>query len=425
MGVQAALRAFWIRRHYPEARILVALNQHYWRYDLKEQMISAMAFNQMRSHSIALSVMHPGSQVLLYNLLHCSCAKPDSFSAPAQQEYVRGLNYEIYRARVPASAHGVALGRFQLDLRAHDMLFVGFSDPCRNVDEHLPKASQHLGVPPATLLDSEDTVWLLASSWTEVDAFSHQYQASSESLKLLDSPTRPFPEVCHAPVRNPRPAQSGLQSTHLQLELASKILGNVTQKLGQDQVLQRQSSEVLAQVDRLRHSIAPPVRQRETFDVAICAFEFEAWIFELVRALQSWHGLESMSVAIFLDKTPCEEVMSEIMTRIPWVAVRTGMLHCTRTLRESRLAKSKRIVMTRPKDTHLRDSLMLVATRIANLVFEEGQQERGLLVEVPRGNTNMVTYLAHAPFCDHSGDCLLYTSPSPRDRTRSRMPSSA
>ena len=26
---------------------------------------------------------------------------------------------------------------------------------------------------------------------------------------------------------------------------------------------------------------------------------------------------------------------------------------------------------------------------------------------------------------DHSDDCLLYTSPSPRDRTRSRMPSSA
>ena len=26
---------------------------------------------------------------------------------------------------------------------------------------------------------------------------------------------------------------------------------------------------------------------------------------------------------------------------------------------------------------------------------------------------------------DRDGDCLLYTSPSPRDRTRSRMPSSA
>ena len=32
--------------------------------------------------------------------------------------------------------------------------------------------------------------------------------------------------------------------------------------------------------------------------------------------------------------------------------------------------------------------------------------------------------LGHTPF-GHAGDCLLYTSPSPRDRTRSRMPSSA
>ena len=28
-------------------------------------------------------------------------------------------------------------------------------------------------------------------------------------------------------------------------------------------------------------------------------------------------------------------------------------------------------------------------------------------------------------FCDECKSCLLYTSPSPRDRTRSRMPSSA
>mgnify|MGYP003314949556 CR=1 FL=1 len=28
-------------------------------------------------------------------------------------------------------------------------------------------------------------------------------------------------------------------------------------------------------------------------------------------------------------------------------------------------------------------------------------------------------------FCKEYEDCLLYTSPSPRDRTRSRMPSSA
>ena len=31
----------------------------------------------------------------------------------------------------------------------------------------------------------------------------------------------------------------------------------------------------------------------------------------------------------------------------------------------------------------------------------------------------------HAPYGARSQPCLLYTSPSPRDRTRSRMPSSA
>ena len=43
---------------------------------------------------------------------------------------------------------------------------------------------------------------------------------------------------------------------------------------------------------------------------------------------------------------------------------------------------------------------------------------------------NVGSIVAIAPvegdgFVDHIGDCLLYTSPSPRDRTRSRMPSSA
>ena len=35
------------------------------------------------------------------------------------------------------------------------------------------------------------------------------------------------------------------------------------------------------------------------------------------------------------------------------------------------------------------------------------------------------TLKARLDKCWHSQDCLLYTSPSPRDRTRSRMPSSA
>jgi aspartate aminotransferase-like enzyme len=36
-----------------------------------------------------------------------------------------------------------------------------------------------------------------------------------------------------------------------------------------------------------------------------------------------------------------------------------------------------------------------------------------------------VTHLPEALFLTSSGSCLLYTSPSPRDRQKSRMPSSA
>ena len=50
------------------------------------------------------------------------------------------------------------------------------------------------------------------------------------------------------------------------------------------------------------------------------------------------------------------------------------------------------------------------------------------LEQVPKGLQNFVEsvfeYVAGIAK-DQIGDCLLYTSPSPRDRTRSRMPSSA
>ena len=63
----------------------------------------------------------------------------------------------------------------------------------------------------------------------------------------------------------------------------------------------------------------------------------------------------------------------------------------------------------------------------------------GLMMEIPEGHEvqirprsglaikNGVTVL-NSPGtidCDYRGDCLLYTSPSPRDATLSRMPSSA
>ena len=41
-----------------------------------------------------------------------------------------------------------------------------------------------------------------------------------------------------------------------------------------------------------------------------------------------------------------------------------------------------------------------------------------------QGLTLSKVFITHGHL-DHAGGCLLYTSPSPRDRTRSRMPSSA
>ena len=50
----------------------------------------------------------------------------------------------------------------------------------------------------------------------------------------------------------------------------------------------------------------------------------------------------------------------------------------------------------------------------------EQERSREVLHMVP--SENVLSPLARSAY---SGTCLLYTSPSPRDRTRSRMPSSA
>ena len=47
------------------------------------------------------------------------------------------------------------------------------------------------------------------------------------------------------------------------------------------------------------------------------------------------------------------------------------------------------------------------------------------IIRSPEGNANAVGNHALAMLLGLLNNCLLYTSPSPRDRTRSRMPSSA
>ena len=52
-----------------------------------------------------------------------------------------------------------------------------------------------------------------------------------------------------------------------------------------------------------------------------------------------------------------------------------------------------------------------------NVYYGEKQAIKNLSIDIPDR--------AVSAFIGPSGCCLLYTSPSPRDRTRSRMPSSA
>ena len=59
------------------------------------------------------------------------------------------------------------------------------------------------------------------------------------------------------------------------------------------------------------------------------------------------------------------------------------------------------------------------------------QQDGLILEQIQIGPMDNFTYLLgckrtrEVVIVDPAWDCLLYTSPSPRDRTRSRMPSSA
>ena len=66
--------------------------------------------------------------------------------------------------------------------------------------------------------------------------------------------------------------------------------------------------------------------------------------------------------------------------------------------------------------------VIAVALDAAGLV-QRMRRSGGLEVKSKSNDIDLVTAADVA--CEHFIRCLLYTSPSPRDRTRSRMPSSA
>ena len=84
--------------------------------------------------------------------------------------------------------------------------------------------------------------------------------------------------------------------------------------------------------------------------------------------------------------------------------------------------KAKYVVSN--SQTVLKDKVIQIQEGKISGVIDEKDLERGSQIE-DLGNVAIVPGFVNAH--SHVGlvSCLLYTSPSPRDRTRSRMPSSA
>ena len=72
------------------------------------------------------------------------------------------------------------------------------------------------------------------------------------------------------------------------------------------------------------------------------------------------------------------------------------------------------------KDKWLDIENICISANDRGLKFGDGIFETVLIK-----NNNAVLIDEHIQRLENSNSCLLYTSPSPRDRTRSRMPSSA
>ena len=67
----------------------------------------------------------------------------------------------------------------------------------------------------------------------------------------------------------------------------------------------------------------------------------------------------------------------------------------------------------------------LMGTGVGDQITLIAPARNALGILVPQSQTFEVSGIFNAGLNDYNNGCLLYTSPSPRDRTRSRMPSSA
>ena len=91
--------------------------------------------------------------------------------------------------------------------------------------------------------------------------------------------------------------------------------------------------------------------------------------------------------------------------------------------------KVEKILTDGDLDGVLCGAILLRAFPDANVKFGHPGALKDGMLDYWIDSSTAICDLPHHPSCglsiDHHLSCLLYTSPSPRDRTRSRMPSSA
>ena len=79
------------------------------------------------------------------------------------------------------------------------------------------------------------------------------------------------------------------------------------------------------------------------------------------------------------------------------------------------------------ENTHLQSDVLVVspAFNIGDVVKHRLYKFRGVIVDIDPEFSNTEEWYQSIPEESRPRNCLLYTSPSPRDATLSRMPSSA